>query len=32
MAYYMAYDGGKTIDLLKERNDGAVQKLMQLNQ
>ena len=31
MAYYMAYDGGKTIDLLKERNDAAVQKLMQLN-
>jgi len=31
LVYYMTYNGGKSIDLLKEKNNEAVKKLMELN-
>ena len=31
LAYYMTYSGGKSIDLLKEKNNEAVKKLMEIN-
>jgi len=31
LAYYMTYNGGKSIDLLKEKNNEAVKKLLDLN-
>jgi len=31
LAYYMTYNGGKSIDLLKEKNNEAVKKLMEIN-
>ena len=31
MAFYMAYDGGKSIDILKERNNDVIDKLMNVN-
>ncbi len=31
MAYYMAYEGGKTIDVLKQKNDNVVDKLIKIN-
>jgi len=31
LAYYMTYNGGKSIDLLKEKNNEAVKKLLEIN-
>jgi len=31
LAYYVAYDGGKTIDILKEKNNEVVKKLLEIN-
>ena len=31
LAYYMAYDGGKSIDALKEKNNEAIKKLLEVN-
>jgi len=31
VAYYVAYDGGKSIDQAKEKNDAFIEKLLQLN-
>lgn len=31
LAYYIAYDGGKTIDIIKQKNNDAVGKLMKIN-
>ena len=31
MAYYMTYDGGKSIDMLKTKNNEAVKKLLEIN-
>jgi len=32
LAYYMTYDGGKSIDQLKEKNNEAVKKFLEINQ
>jgi hypothetical protein len=31
LAYYMAYNGGKSIDILKEKNNEAVKKFLDIN-
>jgi hypothetical protein len=31
LAYYVTYDGGKSIDVLKEKNNDVVAKLMRIN-
>ena len=31
LAYYMTYDGGKSIDILKEKNNDVIKKLMEMN-
>jgi hypothetical protein len=31
LAYYMTYSGGKTIDIIKEKNDATVRRLMEIN-
>lgn len=31
LAYYVAYNGGKSIDLIKEKNNQALVKLMEIN-
>ena len=31
LAYYMAYDGGKSIDILKEKNNEVIKKLLEIN-
>ena len=31
LAYYMTYSGGKSIDLLKEKNNEAIKKLLEIN-
>ena len=31
MAYYLAYDGGKSIDVLREKNNEAIKRLLEVN-
>ena len=31
LAYYMTYDGGKSIDILKGKNNEAIKKLLEIN-
>jgi len=31
LAYYMTYDGGKSIDILKEKNNEVIKKLLEIN-